>query len=99
MYKANTKIMSYFLSALAVVYGMGGVVTFLGFFPTIRDLWRNKPSANITTYIVWTATTFITSIYGVFILKNPLFNVVINLQLAACIAILVLRVRLIRREK
>ncbi|TSC58106.1 MAG: hypothetical protein Greene041619_795 [Candidatus Peregrinibacteria bacterium Greene0416_19] len=91
--------MTYFLSALAVAYGMGGIVTFIGFFPTIRDLWRGKPSANFMTYVIWTATTFITSVYGFFILKNLLFDVVINLQLAACIIILILRMRLLRRGK
>jgi hypothetical protein len=86
-----------FLTILTILYGAGGIVTFLGFLPTIKDLWVKKPSANITTYLVWTVTTFITSVYGLFILQNLVFNVVINLQLFACLVILVLRFRLNRK--
>ena len=83
-----------FLTVLTVLYGAGGIVTFFGFFPTIKDLWLRKPSANSTTYIVWSLTTFITSLYGLCVLQNLLFNVVINLQLVACVIILFLRVRM-----
>ena len=82
------------LQILSALYGIGGVLTFIGFFPTIRDLWKKKPSANIWTYVIWTATTLITSLYGFFILQNFLFTIVINLQLAACVIILILRIRL-----
>lgn len=60
----------------------------------MRDLWNKKPSANITTYIVRTATTLFTSLYGIFILKDMIFIVVINLQLLACLLVLILRIRL-----
>lgn len=83
-----------FIAALTFLYGLGGIITFVGFIPTIRDLWQKKPSANLTTYLVWTSTTFITSLYAIFILKDLLFSVVINLQLLACIIILVLRIRI-----
>jgi uncharacterized protein with PQ loop repeat len=79
---------------LTFLYGIGGIVTFAGFIPTMIDLWKKKPSANIITYVVWTTTTFITSLYGFFILENLVFNIVINLQLLACLTVLILRVRL-----
>ncbi|HLD08012.1 MAG TPA: hypothetical protein VJB60_03025 [Candidatus Peribacterales bacterium] len=82
------------LTALTALYGASGIVTFLGFIPTIRDLWHRKPSANIATYWAWTTTTFITSLYGFFILHNLVFNIVINLQLLACVIVLILRLRL-----
>ncbi|OGJ65937.1 hypothetical protein A3A67_03675 [Candidatus Peribacteria bacterium RIFCSPLOWO2_01_FULL_51_18] len=84
------------LTILTVLYGVGGIVTFAGFLPTIRDLLNGKPSANATTYWTWGATTFITSLYGFFILDNFVFNIVINLQLLACVIVLVLRLRLPR---
>jgi len=84
------------LTILTVLYGAGGIVTFAGSLPTIRDLWNGKPSANATTYWAWGATTFITSLYGFFILDNFVFNIVINLQLLACVIVLVLRLRLPR---
>ena len=89
----------YFLYILTLIYGIGGVVTFIGFFPTIKDLWNKKPSANVSTYLVWTATTFFTSLYGFFILQNLVFNIVINLQLLACLIVLILSLRLKKNVK
>ena len=73
---------------------MGGIITFLGFIPTMNDILKKKPSANITTYIIRTSTTAVTSLYGLFILWDLVFNIVINLQLFACLTILFLRIRL-----
>ena len=83
-----------FIYILTFIYGVGGIITFAGFVPTMIDLWKKKPSANIATYIVWTATTFATSLYGCFVLQNLVFNIVINLQLLACLTVLILRIRL-----
>jgi len=88
-----------FLYVLTFLYGIGGLVTFAGFFPTIKDLWHKKPSANASTYAIWATTTFFASLYGFFILQNLVFNIVINLQLAACFIVLVLRLRLKRHAK
>lgn len=87
-----------FLAMLKVAYGAGGIVTFVGFFPTIRDLWRRKPSANVSTYVVWSITTFLTLLYAMLIVKDLLFSFVIGLQLAACAVVLVLRLRLPRKR-
>ncbi len=89
----------YFLYILTFLYGIGGIITFSGFFPTIKDLLHKKPSANINTYAIWTTTTFVTSLYGFFILQNLIFNIVINLQLAACLTVLILRLRLKKHVK
>ena len=83
-----------FLTVLTVLYGASGIVTFAGFFPTIRDLWKREPSANAITYWTWTMTTFQTALYAMFVLRDLVFSVVINLQLAACLIILILRLRL-----
>jgi len=90
---------NYFIYVLTFLYSIGGVVTFLWFVPTMKDLWYKKPSANITTYVVWTITTVFTSLYGIFILKNLIFIIVINLQLLACLAVLILRIRLKYQKK
>jgi hypothetical protein len=84
----------YFIYILTFLYSIWGVVTFIWFVPTMKDLLNRKPSANITTYIVWTITTFFTSLYGIFILKDLVFIIVINLQLLACLIVLILRIRL-----
>lgn len=86
--------MEMFLTVLTVLYSIGGIVTFVGFVPTMVDLWYKKPSANTYTYVLWTTTTLVTSLYGFFVLNNFVFNIVINLQLAACLIILILRIRL-----
>ena len=83
-----------FITVLTAVYSVAGIITFLGFMPTMKDLWYQKPSANVQTYIVWTFTTLVTSLYGFFILQDLVFNVVINLQLLACVIVLFLRIRL-----
>ena len=85
---------SYFIYTITFLYSIGGLVTFAGFFPTMKDLWKGNPSANICTYIIWTTTTFFTSLYAIFVVKDLVFSLVINLQLAACIVVLILRLRL-----
>ena len=83
-----------FVLILTFLYSIWWVITFLWFIPTMRDLWNKKPSANIWTYIIWFLTTFVTSLYWIFILKNLVFNIVINLQLLACLIVLILAIKL-----
>jgi hypothetical protein len=79
------------INLLKILYGISGVITFIGFIPTIQDLIKKKPSANLATYLVWTSTTLISSLYAVFIVKDLMFVTVINLQLVACLIISYLR--------
>ena len=83
-----------FLTVLTVLYGTSGIVTFVGFFPTIYDLWHRKKSANAGTYWIWTITTLLTSLYAIFIVHDLVFSIVISFQLAACAIVLILRLRL-----
>ena len=83
-----------FFSVLTFFYAMGGIITFIGFVPTIVDLWKKKPSANITTYLLWIFTASITLLYGIFILKDRVFIIMNSLQLLAFTIILVLSIRL-----
>jgi len=87
------------LTILTVLYGLGGVITFIGYFPTIKDLWNKKASANIHTYMIWTITMFITSLYGFFVIKDLMFILVVNLQFIACAVILILSLRLNNTRK
>lgn len=82
------------LHLLTLIYGICGIVTFAGFIPTMIDLWKKKPSANIPTYITWTTTMFFTTLYAVFINKDLVFIGVASAQLFACFIVLVLRIRL-----
>ena len=86
--------MKLFIDILTIAYGMGGVVCFIGYIPTMHDLWLQKPSANVSTYLIWTTTTMLTSLYGFFVLNNIVFDIVVNLQLLACLIVLVMRIKL-----
>jgi hypothetical protein len=83
-----------FIYIITFLYSIGGIITFAGFFPTMADLWNGKPSANIYTYIIWALTTFFTALYAIFVLQDLVFSVVISLQLAACLIVLALSLRL-----
>jgi hypothetical protein len=89
----------YFIYAISFLYSIGGIVTFIGFFPTMRDLWKSHPSANVHTYIIWTLTTLIASLYAIFVVKDLLFIIVVNLQLTACLIILMLSLKLKLKNK
>jgi hypothetical protein len=83
-----------FIYILTFIYGIGWIITLSGYIPTIIDLWKKKSNANITTYIMWTSTTFITSLYGFFVLEDLIFNIVINFQLLASLTVLILSIKL-----
>ncbi len=83
-----------FIAVLTVAYAAGGVVTFIGFIPTMVDLWHKKCSANLATYGIWTVTTLLAFLYGLFVLHNLVFNLVVGLQLLASLAVLILRLRI-----
>jgi len=89
----------YFIYILIFVYGLGGIITFIGYFPTIKDLWNKKASANVHTYLIWTITMFITSLYGFFVIKDLVFILVVNLQFLSCAFILALSLRLKYTQK
>ncbi len=89
----------YFIYIITFAYSIGGIVTFAGFFPTMKDLWKGKPSANVHTYVIWSLTTFFTSLYAIFVVKDLVFSLVINLQLVACLIVLILRLRLKLKNK
>lgn len=82
------------LDTLVLIYGICGIITFAGFIPTMIDLWKKKPSANISTYIVWTTTMFFTTLYAFFINGDLMFIGVAGAQLLACFIVLILRIRL-----
>lgn len=62
------------------------------------DLIKNKPSANISTYVVWTTTMFFTTLYAIFINKDLVFITVASAKLLACFVVSVLRLRLVLKR-
>jgi hypothetical protein len=82
------------LQVLTLAYGATGIVGIAAYWPTIKDLWRGKPSANVLSYFVWVATNFITWLYGLLILKDIPFIFVSSLYLFANGLTLVMRLRI-----
>ena len=86
--------MGLLLNLLSILYGLAGIINLLAYLPTVKDLFYKKPSANISTYILWTTATLIAFLYGIFILKDMLYLLVSGVNFVACSLILGLIVRL-----
>jgi len=79
------------LQILIITYASVGVIATIGYLPTIKDLYfRKKMSANISSYVIWTASSVITVLYSLFILPDLLFRIVSGLNFASCALILIL---------
>ena len=83
-----------FTQLLILAYGSTGIVGVAAYWPTIKDLWRGKPSANASSYFIWVATNGITWLYGLLILKDIPFIFVSSLYLFANGLTLVMRLRI-----
>ncbi len=84
-----------FLSILTLLYGGVALITLIAYYPTVHDLYRHKkPSANISTYVLWTVASGIGFLYGIFILPDVLFLVVAGINFFANLLVLFLRLRL-----
>ena len=88
-----------FLQALIIAYASVGVVATLAYLPTIRDLYHKKLSANVASYLLWTATSGITFAYSLFILPDLLFRIVSGLNFGSCALIFLLSMNLKYRKK
>ncbi len=83
------------LQALIVAYASVAVISLIAYWPTIKDLYHHKkPSANITSYKLWTAASGIAFLYSLFILPDLLFRIVSGLNFFACALVLLLSINL-----
>ena len=88
-----------FLQSLVIAYGATSVVGLAGYWPTIKDLYHHKkPSANISSFIVWSSTVGIGFLYAIFILQDQLFRIVSGINFFACLAVLILSIQLKRKN-
>jgi hypothetical protein len=84
---------------LSALYALVSIVTIVGYIPTIKDLWHyKKPSANLSSYGVWTITNAITFTYSMLVLPDMLFRIVSGVAFASCLTILSLCIWLKRRK-
>ena len=79
---------------IAFLYADTGIITIIGYIPTIKDLLRRKESANIHSYTVWTLTGTISFLYALLVASDLLLEIVIGLNLVFCTIILILSLRL-----
>jgi len=82
------------LKIIIIAYGATVFVDVLGYWPTIKDLWNKKPSANTRSYVLWTTTTGVAFLYSLFILPDLLFRIVSGMFFVSNIIILFLILRL-----
>lgn len=83
------------VTLLKLSYAVVGIVGLVAFLPTIKDLHvHKKPSANITSYFLWTLTSTISFLYSLFILNDVLVRVISAVNLLACVIVLVLSINL-----
>lgn len=88
------------LYVIAIAYAGTGITGIVAYWPTIKDLYHHKkPSANVDSYILWTATGGIAFLYSLFILPDPLFIIVSGLNFGACALVLFLSVNLKNNKK
>ena len=86
---------SIILGILSLLYLATGIIVFVGYFPTIKDLYKHKKkSANLTSYIIWAFTATISTLYSIFILPDLFFIIVSGLNLFAVLIILILTIGL-----
>ncbi|MBI2589018.1 hypothetical protein HYW35_02340 [Candidatus Saccharibacteria bacterium] len=80
---------------LILAYAGVGVVGLIAYWPTIKDLYHHqKPSANVSSYAIWTATSGTGFLYSLFILPDLLFRIVSGINFGACALVPFLSIRL-----
>jgi hypothetical protein len=87
--------MQIWLNILTLSYLSVGIVGALAYWPTIKDLYKyKKPSANLTSYVIWTFTTGITFLYSIFVLPDIFFRIVSLANFISCAIVLFLRMKI-----
>jgi len=85
------------LNILVITYASIGVIGIIAYWPTIRDLYRKKPNANINSYILWTVASGVGFLYSLFILSDLLLRIISGLYLGANALVLLLSIKLKHR--
>jgi hypothetical protein len=83
-------ILIYVISGLFAIIGVIDVVAYL---PTIKDLIKKMPSANIKSYAIWSISGFIGLLYAAIVLQDLLFTLVEILHFGLCFIIYILAIR------
>lgn len=84
---------------IATLYLLAGMVSVLGYMPTIKDLLNKKKSANIKSYLIWTICSGITFTYVLIAIPDILLRIVTGFTFVACAITLTLALRLEQSHK
>jgi hypothetical protein len=85
--------------SISMAYAATGFVSLIGYWPTIKDLYHHKkPSANISSYILWSATAGIGFLYAIFVLPDLPLRFVYGVNFFACLTVLILSLRLLKKD-
>ncbi|MDP3734014.1 MAG: hypothetical protein Q8R37_02195 [Nanoarchaeota archaeon] len=82
------------LQLIIIAYAFDGIIGIIAYWPTIKDVYYNKPSANKRSYLIWTITGGTALLYSIFILSDFLLRVLTALNFLACATIYILSVRI-----
>ena len=79
------------IKLITITYAGVGVMGLIAYWPTMRDLYfLKKPSANATSFFIWTLASGISLLYGIFILHDSLYCIVTGAHFVACTIIIFL---------
>jgi hypothetical protein len=91
--------MDFLLELLIFAYASTAIIAVIGYWPTIRDLYRKKPSANVSSYIIWTLDTGIVFLYSLFVVTDLLFRIVSGFNFVCCVIILLMSTSIKKRKR
>lgn len=86
------------LQIIIIAYAFDGLIGIIAYWPTIKDVYYNKPSANKMSYLIWTITSGTAFLYSIFILPDFLLRMVSGLNFVACAVIYILSLRLTLKD-
>ena len=87
------------LQVLTLAYAFVGVVSIFAYWPTLKDLYDHKPSANIKSYLVWTMTSFVSFLYSIFLLSDWLILFIFGINFIFCVVVVLLVFRIKKMSK
>ncbi len=82
--------MDVFLSIVAFLYALTGIVVIVGYLPTIRDLTRGVASANVQTYFIWSLCGGTAFLYALVVVSDLLLEIMTGLNFTCCLVIFIL---------
>lgn len=79
---------------ISVLYASSGIISTIGYTPTIKGLLKQIPCADLRSYLIWVLTTTISFIYASVVITDPLLMLLTGMDMVLCATILILIIRL-----